>query len=330
MKRVLIFLVIQVVLVFVLTEVFARILDPAGISYYPETASLLDQMIIEEPIGYRLPPKMSGRFHGVHVQTNSLGLRDREIPTIKRRDEYRVLMMGDSVVFGVGVEAEDSISFQLENLLNQEAAKDRRYRTINMGVPSYNTEQELIQLRDVGLSLEPDLVLLFFIPNDIEPKMWVFEKRSNLAANLAQRSYAASLAFVVSRQMGAMFRSRDTVDAVVASGPYRMDNPSWQAVDRSLVSIRESLRASEIPLAIVSTWPLDSPHGRLLGVLADREGIPLLEVAIRRDPRWMMLAPDDLRNSRTDNHCNPKGCNAIATLLHERLNAAGLLPAPGR
>lgn len=107
MKRVLIFLVIQVVLVFVLTEVFARILDPAGISYYPETASLLDQMIIEEPIGYRLPPKMSGRFHGVHVQTNSLGLRDREIPTIKRRDEYRVLMMGDSVVFGVGVEAED-------------------------------------------------------------------------------------------------------------------------------------------------------------------------------------------------------------------------------
>ena len=193
MKRVLLFLVMQIVLIFVLTEILARILDPAGISYYPETASLLDQMIIEEPIGYRFPPNMSGRFHGVHVQTNSLGLRDREIPTIKSPAEYRILMMGDSVVFGMGVEFEDSIPFQLEHLLNQEAGQDRRYRTVNMGVPSYNTEQELIQLRDVGLSLEPDLVLLFFIPNDIEPKMWVFEKRRNPAADLAQRSYAASL-----------------------------------------------------------------------------------------------------------------------------------------
>ena len=36
-----------------LLEVLCRLLDPMGISYYPDTARYMDSMIIEEPIGYR-------------------------------------------------------------------------------------------------------------------------------------------------------------------------------------------------------------------------------------------------------------------------------------
>ena len=69
----------QIITFFVIVELGARLLDPLGISYYPETARLLDQMIIEEPIGYRLPPGLEGRYHGVDVRINALGMRDRPV-----------------------------------------------------------------------------------------------------------------------------------------------------------------------------------------------------------------------------------------------------------
>src|SRR5688572_25052962 len=55
-------------------EAVERIVDPFGISYYPETARFFDRMILEEPIGYRLPPGMHERFWGTTVSVNSTRL----------------------------------------------------------------------------------------------------------------------------------------------------------------------------------------------------------------------------------------------------------------
>ncbi len=82
----------------------ARLLNPMGISYYPETARLLDELIIEEPIGYRLPPGLEGRYHGVDVRINALGMRDRPVMPEKEPGEFRILVMGDSVIFSIGVD----------------------------------------------------------------------------------------------------------------------------------------------------------------------------------------------------------------------------------
>ena len=68
-----------------LLEIFGRIVDPLGVSYYPETAKYLDTLIIEEPIGYRNRPGLEGRFWGTQVSINSLGLRDRDVELEARR-----------------------------------------------------------------------------------------------------------------------------------------------------------------------------------------------------------------------------------------------------
>ena len=52
------------------------------------------------------------------ITTNSLGLRGEEVETVKPEDSYRVLMLGDSMTFGWGVENEETFSSVLEQRLN--------------------------------------------------------------------------------------------------------------------------------------------------------------------------------------------------------------------
>ncbi len=328
MKRFVAFVAVQAVLVIALTEIGARIIDPAGISYYPETARLFDAMVIEEPIGYRFPPGMSDTYYGVSVQTNSLGMRDREIPPSKAVDEFRILILGDSVVFGYGVEFEDSIPYQLEQILSEGASGRRWYRTLNMGVPSYNTEQELIQLQQTGLALEPDLVVLVFVRNDIEEKMWVFEKRSGWLSDFAQRSYALSLAFVIYRNALQAIGSGDRPGVTSGYAGYEVGNARWLAIDRSLTQIHRTLRGAGIPFLVVTDTPLEGAHADLLRSVAEREGFPIRDIDLYSDPRWAGQPRSSLRNSRIDGHCNREGCRAMATLLHERIVELALLDIP--
>lgn len=313
---------VQLVVVFAMLEGIARVFDPLGISYYPEMARYLDSLLLEEPIGYRNRPGLQDRFFGVPVSINKLGLRDREVQD-KAPGEFRILVMGDSVPFGIGVRYEDSFPHQLEVMLNESHPKVR-FRTINMGVPSYNTEQQLIQLRSLGLKLNPNAALLLFSNNDIEPKLWVLEKRKRWYVDLAQRSYAGSLLFVMWREA----RDRFMQDAVaagvgvrdtsrVAFDHYRIDSPRWQAIDRSLSEMNASLRQRGIPFVLFTN---DEPPFilELLEAVARREGFPL--VALRKEgTRWAEEDPRLLRNSVVDGHPSTLGNRALATRLAENL-----------
>src|SRR5205823_150809 len=79
--------------------------------------------------------------------------------------EYRVLVLGDSVVFGWGVPFDDIFTSRLQVILSRDLA--RPVRVINTGITSYNTVQEYTYLKTEGLLLQPDLVILVYVPNDI-------------------------------------------------------------------------------------------------------------------------------------------------------------------
>ena len=313
--RLLRIIIIQAVLTLVLLELVGRLFDPLGISYFPETARYLDSLIREEPIGYRNRPGLTGRYYGVEVRINSLGLRDREIEPRPAEDEFRIMVLGDSVPFGVGVSYEDSIPHRLEETANREASGPKRYRTINMGVPSYNTEQELIQLRDLGLGLNPDLVLLLYARNDMEHKLWVFGKRSKWWINLGQRSYAVSLLYQFVRRLkpDIMGRQRniDRFNRPEAA------NPGWLRVERSLGQIQRLCRERNIPFAVAVRGGSESVLVQKMLAIGQREGFHLLT--------WRFEQPGQYQNSATDGHANPLGCRIIAETLHRKLRALGLL-----
>lgn len=328
-----IFVAFQVLVIFILLELTLRVMDPFCISYYPETARYFDTLVLEEPIGYRNRPFLAGTFYGVPVSINSLGIRDREVGN-KQEGEFRILFLGDSVPFGIGVTYENSLPYQLERILCEQVPK-RLFRTLNMGVPSYNTEQELIQLKSAGLAMKPDVVVLLFSDNDIKPKKWVLDKRSKWYINMGQRSYAVSFFFVLLREIRGHIKtsgrssSRAGIINVVGSsgvdtGEYRIDSPRWQIIDKSLSEINALLHQRNIPFVLFTNGSEPVVINLLKGV-ATREGFLLVNLQRNLDSRWIGQDEARFHNSRFDAHPSPYGNFVLATLFAENLNRLKVL-----
>jgi lysophospholipase L1-like esterase len=99
---------------------------------------------------------------GVEMSVNALGLRGPPVERAKSPGTFRVLALGDSFTFGVGVRDEDTFVRRIEAAL----AKDGPAEVLNAGVQGYNTRDEVIYLEHRWGHLDPDLVLITFFLND--------------------------------------------------------------------------------------------------------------------------------------------------------------------
>ncbi len=115
-----------------------------------------------------LVPNASTRYRtdefDTAVRINSRGLREREIPYEKPAGTYRVLVLGDSQTFGVGVEAEEAYPRVAESRLR--ARLRRPVEVINAGVPGTGTAHQLDYLEREGWKYRPDVVVAGFFYND--------------------------------------------------------------------------------------------------------------------------------------------------------------------
>ena len=91
---------------------------------------------------------------GVEVHVNTLGFRGPEITENKSQGVRRILILGDSTVYGHGV-ADDKVFAQV---LNQSLGPN--VEVINLGVPGYSTEQTLNLMDMRGWQLSPDLIII--------------------------------------------------------------------------------------------------------------------------------------------------------------------------
>ena len=101
----------------------------------------------------------------MHVQTNSIGHRYKEYISADFNDkEYKkVLLLGDSFMFGYGVNMEDHIATHIDNQLND---KHDFYTIINAGVGGWGTIQEVTYAKDNFRVFNPDFIILLFCGND--------------------------------------------------------------------------------------------------------------------------------------------------------------------
>ena len=109
-------------------------------------------LLENSPLVFRLPPNQVGRAgftfdatKNVPYRTNSDGFRDRE-PGEKRPGVPRVVVLGDSYVFGWAVLEAETFPTRAEALLRREG---RAVEILNAGVPGYNTEQESYLLEEI-------------------------------------------------------------------------------------------------------------------------------------------------------------------------------------
>lgn len=124
------------------------------------------QNSIHPEIGYELKPGFEGWAHFSTVTTNSLGFRSPELDS----DKPSMAILGDSMVFGYGVEDDETLSAYLQSVFPS-------YNVINAGVPGYDLEQETATYEYKIAPLRPELLILVFYFNDFidSGRSWVDE-----------------------------------------------------------------------------------------------------------------------------------------------------------
>ncbi len=120
-------------------------------------------------LGWKLAPSLETRHvapsaeYGYEIETNSRGERNPEF-SIGEQD-FLILGVGDSFLFGQGVEQEEIFLSVLEKNLE---AKGKNVKAVNTGVSGYSTQQELKVLQNYLQEYDIDLVVVgFFAPNDV-------------------------------------------------------------------------------------------------------------------------------------------------------------------
>jgi hypothetical protein len=116
---------------------------------------------------YELQPRLDCVFQGVRVRTGAHGWRGPEPAPVRPAGGFRVLALGDSILFGWGVAEEQTGVARLQQQLAA-ALPQRPVEVIGAGVPGYNTVMEVELLRQRGLALSPDVVLVDFCGNDFD------------------------------------------------------------------------------------------------------------------------------------------------------------------
>lgn len=105
-------------------------------------------------------------FEPIEVKTNSLGLRNPEVPTQKPDGETRILFVGDSFTMGWGVKENETFARKTEELLRTQGFSN--VTSINAGFSAAGPSGYYLYLKYFGLDLDPDIVVVgFFIGNDI-------------------------------------------------------------------------------------------------------------------------------------------------------------------
>lgn len=138
--------------------------------------------MVSDPVHHhRLRPGFDRPMGGARFTTNTRGLRDREYPVPKPAGTVRILMLGDSFTEGGGIENDETVAKRVEATLRRGSCGDK-VDVINAGHASYSPILEYVLLRDLGLLLSPDLVVLNFDMTDVHDD-FVRTKIARLDAN---------------------------------------------------------------------------------------------------------------------------------------------------
>src|SRR5947207_3890326 len=165
--------IVSLLLFLLLAEVLLRALGYDHLYVNPQPARFWRHDAL---LGWHHQAAASGVFDHrpqfmTRIRINDKGLRGKDYPYERVAGKRRVLVLGDSLVFGYGVEQDEVFTDVLEGMLPAT-------EVINAGVSGYGTDQELLWFRSEGVRYRPDLVIILMCGNDDD------ENNSDLVYNV--------------------------------------------------------------------------------------------------------------------------------------------------
>ncbi|MEM7349424.1 MAG: SGNH/GDSL hydrolase family protein [Acidobacteriota bacterium] len=272
---------------------------------------------VDGDVGRILQPRLRERdWRGVKVSSNRLGLRESEIAFPKPPNTVRVVLLGDSYVFGYGVAAEDRLGVFLEAWLQQRSPGfEGTVECLHVGIPSWNFRAQIAYLTRQLSLLDPDLVIHVSLPNDIEDA-------------------AATRGFGVPARFSSQLRAR--ADSLIDAGfPHRVLGLSrsgylrWGIDGEGAGRYREAVTSLERLARDVA-----ASGGRYRLVLHYKHYLAtsLRHLGRYLDPRQVVYTASSFAMakrywiSENDAHWNREGHLAMARMLYGLIVRDGLLP----
>ena len=262
-----------------------------------------------------------GVLDEVNHQVNQMGFRGRSFGP---KTKQRLVFLGDSFTFGEGVRDDHTFAEFAAGVLKAEVC--------NLGVGGYNTTQALTALKVVGLGLEPDAVILGYVPNDAEPPLFTIDAAGNPVRRDREAFIEAEttppeppsglrISQLIWQVRRAQRLGRQTVSYY--QGLYAPENEGWQESKRALREIIVICREREIPCVVLmfpvlvdldDSYPFAAIHEQVGTVVQDAGGIfvDLLPALKGKDARTLWVHP-------TDQHPNEQVHAIAGELVAQRL-----------
>jgi lysophospholipase L1-like esterase len=272
------------------------------------------------------PPELS---YQVHI--NSLGLRGPEIERSAPPGRIRILVLGDSMMFGYYLEEVETFPARLEARLRADGIDTE---VVNTGSGGWSIASETSFLIERGLALEPDHVILAISGNDLtelgrDESMYLHQKRAvgELGRELSQIMYStASYELYLRAQVAWKHWRKMRGDRRAPPGALQESSDEvWASYAAWLDRLHETLDARGIRLWMVFVPGMEEViRGELptiearLHELARARGIGFVATLAefqrdpQADPREWYLLP-------LDNHFSAAGADRLAGIVEPAL-----------
>lgn len=140
-------------------EIGLRLLGYQGAPH----ATIDNAFSVDDPVlDWRYHPNSIRRMGRIVYSFNSSGFRDVDHEVENPRGVRRIVVVGDSVTEGLGVQFEEIFSRVLQDRLGPGV------EIISLAQGGLNAPQEIHLLEQVGLRYEPDTVIINFVLNDCD------------------------------------------------------------------------------------------------------------------------------------------------------------------
>lgn len=331
--------VFPIIIMIIIAESTAKVFFP---KWAPRTGRIVNLWQYDQDYGWSHVPNSKGRFdsHGFNtaVDINSQGFRGPEYETERELGKLRIAVIGDSFVWGFGVEHDEVFTSIMQK-------KCPELDILNFGVSGYSTDQELLLYNDISDQYMPDIVILVVAGNDFESngrsKEYVYYHkpmfrlknghleltnvpvpRSNFlirgSAKLARRSYLLTQMNRVIRgfRQKNELREAESNYSSVTHDPKSIEFPSTNAELVTLELMREyisTVNNNDTRMVIVFVDGQDGRDRRLREALNDTN-----TTFIHLDD-YFMESDHEGHHLIGDFHWNPEGHKLVANMVINEL-----------
>jgi hypothetical protein len=339
----------------VAVEVGLRLLAPSEV----RERSGLHELRPDRAWLYGMRAGVTGHFDepgGIRYRVNADGFRDRLYARPKPEGVWRIVVLGDSLAFGSAVAEEDTFPKVLETRLAK-LVPEARVEVMNLGVSGYNPYTEARLLEDVGVTYEPDLVLVQFCINDLNDPTFHFDVQTRQRlGSIPDAAYPdPSKRRAPVQAPGWLFRScrrlrtctrldelwlswtlpePDEAARRAAAVPVEgLDAPEWIWLEARYGEMADAAARAGSRFAVLA-FPYQAQLGR-----RGPEPVQTRLVKLGRRRGWLTVDPlAAFRRSATPGrplfldwwHPTPAGHRLAAAETLRALACGGLLPAPAR